>query len=309
MNIGVDIAVPAPFSFALTVRKPAGWHWATPYETFEDGVLLSALRLPGNKLVGLRVWQERGGVRIRAQSPRPLSAADRQNLTAMMRLGLGAGEDLKGFYTLARTDPLVRRLKRDLYGLRTGFPGDVYDRCLLAITLQMAPMRRSTGMRSCLIENYGQAAAVDGRRIPYWPAPQAIAREPAASLAKKCRLGYRAEAIRRVARTLSEGFPNIVELNRMDEPQITARLLTLYGVGTYSAQLISPRRGFPLDVWSARIFHEILFGTTPRDPRRAIKLIDKEADERWGTYKSQVFVYVLNDLARLQEHYPISKLT
>jgi hypothetical protein len=36
--------VPAgPYDFELTVRKPAGWNWATPYEVWEDRTLWSAI--------------------------------------------------------------------------------------------------------------------------------------------------------------------------------------------------------------------------------------------------------------------------
>jgi len=45
-------AVP-PYSFELTVHKPAGW-WSAPSEAFENSVLWTATRF-GSKLIGLKI--------------------------------------------------------------------------------------------------------------------------------------------------------------------------------------------------------------------------------------------------------------
>ncbi|NYT21739.1 MAG: hypothetical protein GKC07_08085, partial [Methanomicrobiales archaeon] len=37
------LTLPEPFNFPLTVAKPAGWHWSTPREVFEDGILWSGM--------------------------------------------------------------------------------------------------------------------------------------------------------------------------------------------------------------------------------------------------------------------------
>jgi 3-methyladenine DNA glycosylase/8-oxoguanine DNA glycosylase len=308
--------VPLPFDFRLTVQKPAGWHWGTPHEIYDEGVLYTAVRLPGvAKAVGLKVWEERppgrshfSVVRVETAGAR-LGEAALAKLLAMLDLGLGVDDDLRGFYRLEKTDPLVAKLKKDLYGLRMGFLVDILERCLLAITLQMAPMKRSTAMRDCLIGRYGETARVDGRKIAFWPSAGAIMATPVEELQRNCALGYRAKAVHAVAESIQAGFPDIVELSRLEDEELNRKLATLYGIGDYSAQIVSPRRGFPLDVWSARIFYEILYGTTPEHPRSLIKELDAEADRRWGAYKQHVFVYVLNDLPNLLASYPITKLS
>ena len=51
---------------------------------------------------------------------------------------------------------------------------------------------------------------------------------------------------------------------------IKKKLLTLQGIGEYSAELVMPKTGFPLDVWSAKIFHVLFYGKIPEKPRDAI---------------------------------------
>jgi hypothetical protein len=70
-------------------------------------------------------------------------------------------------------------------------------------------------------------------------------------------------------------------------------------MGEYSAELIMPKMGFPLDVWSAKIFHVLFFGKEPSKPRGAISTLKKVAEKHWGNWKGYAFVYVLNDLPKL----------
>jgi 3-methyladenine DNA glycosylase/8-oxoguanine DNA glycosylase len=308
MNVySFEIDVDDPFDFGLTVKKPAGWHWSTPFEVLDDRVFWTALRLSGCGLIGLRLTASEGGVKGEAFSRRKLDDKGQEELIGRVRLGLGVEDYLEGFYALADQDPLIRRLKDDLFGMRLGFLSDVFERALLTICLQMAPMKRSNQMMKCLIQCYGEEVRFDGRKVQHWPAAKLISGTGVEEMRKRCNLGYRAEPIRRVAAAIVGGFPSVLELRRMSAEEAAKALKGLYGVGIYSAQIISPHYGFPLDVWSARIFYEILFGETPAEPRKAIGKIEAEAERRWGRYRWHVFVYVLNDLSNLSKHYRITK--
>ena len=91
------------------------------------------------------------------------------------------------------------------------------------------------------------------------------------------------------------------ELWNMEPEEAKAKLLTLRGIGDYSAELVMPRMGFPLDVWSAKIFHVLFFGKEPKQPREVIPALKKVAEKRWGKWRGYAFVYVLNDLPNLSK--------
>lgn len=302
-----NLKIPDPFDFRLTVRKPAGWHWATPLEVFEDGVLYTALRLADGKLAGLSMRSDGDSVTTNVYCRRKLDENQRDELEKRILLGLGAYDDLKGFYSLGKNDPLVAKITSDLYGMRTGLAGDVFERALLAILLQMAPMRRSNDMMRSLIENYGDPISLEGKRVVFWPSAKTVAGASVGDLARKCKLGYRAKFVKAVAERLIDGFPGILELKQMSADEAVKRLQTLPGIGSYSAQIISPHPGFPLDVWSSRIFAEILLGRTPDNPRGVIAEVEEEAIRRWGDYRWQIFVYALHDLPNLMKMYEITK--
>jgi DNA-3-methyladenine glycosylase II len=135
----------------------------------------------------------------------------------------------------------------------------------------------------------------------YWPSAQRIAALTIEELKIKAKLGYRAANLIAIAKALTQGFPTMDELWEMDPQEAKKKLLTLRGIGDYSAELVMPRMGFPLDVWSAKIFHILFYGKNPENPRGAIPALRKVAEERWGEWKGYAFVYILNDLTKLSE--------
>lgn len=314
--ITFSLTVPDPFDFRLSVRKPAGWSWAAPFEVFEPekSILRTAIHLQSGRLVGLKLRNMQGNeveVTVHlAVGTGELRAEEERDVVERVKLGLGFDEDLAGFYSLGREDTLVAQLCKDLYGMRIGHQQTVFETALFALTLQMAPMKRSTQMMNCLVEKYGEKIVFDGTTISVWPTAEKLADLEPEELAKACNLGYRAKFAVGLARFMREnGFPDILELARMSATDARSLLTTLPGIGDYSANIISPHHGFPLDIWTARIFHEILFGYTPAEPRKILKEVSAAAEERWGEFKGYVLYYVLNDLPNLQQAYGLTRLT
>jgi 3-methyladenine DNA glycosylase/8-oxoguanine DNA glycosylase len=185
--------------------------------------------------------------------------------------------------------------------MRTVAWPELFPALILAVTLQMAPMKRSNQMMELLIANFGDQARFDGKTIRYWPSSERIAASAIEELKAKAKLGYRAANLIAIAKALGQGFPTMDELWKLGNEEAKQKLLTLRGIGDYSADIVVPGMGFPLDVWSAKIFHILFFGKEPEKPREAIQFLKKTAEERWGKWCGQAFVYVLNDLPRLSK--------
>ena len=66
-----------------------------------------------------------------------------------------------------------------------------------------------------------------------------------------------------------------------------------------------PKTGFPLDVWSAKIFSALFYGKITEKPRDAIPALKMAAKQRWGNWRGYAFVYVLNDLPKLSQKFGI----
>ena len=296
-------AVP-PYNFELTVHKPAGWWWSTPNEVFQDDVLWTTTRL-NSKLVGLRLnssgTSRKPTVCCAAFSDSRMSDKEKENVTHAVERGLGVKEDINEFYKIAEKDKILRQSAEDLFGMRTVAWPELFPALILAVTLQMAPMKRSNQMMDLLITEFGEKVSFDGKTIAHWPSPEKTAALPIEEMKAKAKLGYRAQNLIAIAKTLQDGFPTADELAKMPPDEAKKQLLTLRGIGDYSADIVMPGMGFPLDIWSAKIFSILLIGKEPESPREAILELKRMAEERWGKWRGHAFVYVLNDLPRISK--------
>jgi 3-methyladenine DNA glycosylase/8-oxoguanine DNA glycosylase len=295
-----------PYSFDLTIRKPAGWPLFTPLEIYEEGTLWTAVHL-NSQLVGVKLNSK--------------GTPDRPNITAKLFLKhepgneavdaiktslihcIGADDDLQGFYALAKTDSILKYATADLYGMHSTSTGDtVFPDALLAILLQMAPLNRSNNMMDCIIKKYGETAEFDGRKVPIWPLPKELARKNPESLAETCKIGYRAKRIVELSKKLvNEDFPHLPELEKLSPEEAKCRLLELPGIGDYSADIINPHGGFPIDVWSVEVFGKLFFGKEPENNRQAVEEVKREGIRRWGQWSWMAFYYVVQDLENLSK--------
>jgi len=302
-------AIP-PYDFTLTVHKPAGWSLLTSFETFEDGTLWTAMRLSSGELFGLKLKSEgtveRPKVFCELFSRERLRAEEKKELSKVVARTLNLQEDMREFYALAEHDSIIKSSVEDLYGMRRTKRPDIFPSLVLAVTLQMAPIRRSHQMMDLLIKNYGTKIRFDDRLVAYWPSPESVAKAHVRELEAKCKLGYRAKVLKGIAQAVCTGFPTPQELENMPPEEARAKLMELKGIGEYSADIVSPHPGFALDVWSAKIFSALLFGEEAESPRALIPKLKRVAEERWGKWRGYVFTYVLNDLNNLSRRFRLN---
>lgn len=297
-RFGFSLRPKAPYNFGLTVHKPAGWSLFTPFEIYEKGILWTALHIDGIA-VGLKL-RSRGTVRA------PLvfseiflrdvpSSGQKKAIKNALASKLTVHEDLAEFYRMARKDPILKFTIDDLYGMHDTDPGHLFSEAVLAVLLQMAPLKRSEEMMECVIRNFGDLAEFDGRKVPVWPRPEAIAGQSAGKLSGRCKLGYRAKYVFELSRVFkSGGFPTSEELRQLPPEEAKRRLLELPGIGDYSADIINPHGGFPIDAWSADVFGKLFYGREPEEGRAAIEEIKEEGLRRWGKYSWMAFLYILH---------------
>ena len=302
-SIEYEIKPIPPYNFSLTVRKPAGWSLFTPFEVYEEGTLWTATHLSG-VLTGVKLISKDTVNRPRIiarlfvkNKPKPDALNE---MKRSLNHNLGADEDLVEFYRLAEKDSILKHVIEDLHGMHNTFSDTIFPDALLSILLQMTTLKRSNEMMNCVISRYGEMAEFDGKRIFTWPVPKRIARLDAPVLAKACNLGYRAKHVVNLARRIeNERFPTVEELERLDPEEAKKLILDLPGIGDYSADIINPHGGFPIDVWSADVFGKLFFGKEPKDKRKAIERIKIEGLRRWGKWSWMAFFYTVQDLENL----------
>ena len=293
-----------PYSFELTLRKPAGWPLFTPGEIWQDGTLRTALHI-GDELVGIKLRSDGTVARPRInttvflkESPDKSQIAGIQNI---LTAKLDADENLSDFYTLAKKDLILKDTVKDLYGLHnTGF-ADLFASATLALSLQMAPLARSNQMQQCLMERYGEIAEFDGKSVRVWPTARLISKTGVEEIYKDCKWGYRAKFLVKTAEAIQGGFPAIEYLKQLTPEAAKKKIMELPGIGDYSADLMNPHGGFSIDAWSVDIFGKLFFGKDAETNRSTIEKIKTEGIKRWGKWARTAFVYVVHDIPELSK--------
>jgi 3-methyladenine DNA glycosylase/8-oxoguanine DNA glycosylase len=309
--IHFNIRPKMPYNFELTIKKPAGWRWFTPFEKWEDGVMRSGFwfRLNSGKKVpvGARAEMKKKEIAVDIFAPAAMTGKDAEKLKKRMINALGASEDIRPFYKLLKKDRILKHLVKRLYGMHDAWASDVFPSLTLAVLLQMAPIKRSEQMWDCVIKRYGARIKFDGAEIILWPTEEKIAGLRAKEL-KECKLGYRAKNLIKLAKQIAAGFPGLEELEGMTAETAKEKLTSLFGIGEYSAGFADPHPSFMLDVWSVKIFHRLIFGkpASKKDPRSAIEKTNQAAEKLWGPWRGYVLTYVLNDLPYLEKRFGIT---
>jgi 3-methyladenine DNA glycosylase/8-oxoguanine DNA glycosylase len=293
----------SPYSFKLTVKKPAGWSLFTPFELYEDETLWSALHVDG-ELVGVKLqsrgYTDRPLLRVDVSTSRYATANTREIIKASLNDLLGVNDDLAPFYTFARNDSILKHVIAHLYGMHDTFSNSLFARATLAILLQMTSIKRSNQMMNSVITHYGEKAEFDGKSIRVWPTYKRISRLTPAQLAKTCKVGYRAKHLVKLARLMTKnGGPTLAELKGLSREDAKHVLMELPGIGDYSADIVNRPGGFPIDVWSAEVFGKLFYGKEPENSREAVEMVKKEGIRRWGQWSWMAFFYVVQDLENL----------
>jgi DNA-3-methyladenine glycosylase II len=293
----------SPYSFSLTVKKPAGWSLFTPFEIYENEIMWSALHY-NDGLLGVKLRSlgntDHPLLKVEVFTKNHAGVVARENVKQELNELLGVNEDLAPFYVFAKSDRLLKHVVADLYGMHDTYSSSLFARATLAILLQMTGIKRANQMMDCVISRYGETAEFDGRRIPVWPTYARINALTAKNLAKSCNVGYRAKRLVNLARVMTKNSgPTLAELKALTREEAKRILMELPGIGDYSADIINRPGGFPIDVWSAAVFGKLFYGKEPENNGEAVEIVKREGIRRWGKFSWMAFFYVVQDLENL----------
>jgi 3-methyladenine DNA glycosylase/8-oxoguanine DNA glycosylase len=282
------LSLPArkPFKF-ISVVNSHGWMQLAPFSFDPETETLSyILHFANGRVEELRIREAPGGVVVEVKGR--LSQAERTEVAEVITWMLGLDMDFSNFYAASRGEPKLAQSRKLARGRVLRSPTlfeDVVKTILTTNTLWGATKR----MNLNLINRFG--TSLDG--LPdkrAFPRPDSIAAASEKSLREKVRVGYRAPAIRELARNVASGAFDLESLKTSTLPTLDLRkeLMKMNGVGPYAAAnllLILGRPDFiPIDSWALKLVsHEWYDGqpVTAKEVERAF--------EKWGEFKGLAF--------------------
>lgn len=203
----------AACSYGYILLAPNRWDVAT--QSFSR-----PLRLADDSLVHVVVTQPDAPLRIACDRKltREDAAAVKRQLTRMLRLG----EDFTGWWKL---NPEAKRAR---FGCLIRSP-HLFEDMLKTVSTCNVGWPSSCMMNDLLCANVGKDGA--------FPTPAEVAAPTTKQLAKRTKVGYRADRIRRIARAFLDGTldPAWFEDPRRTGEELYDRLLSIHGIGPYAA--------------------------------------------------------------------------
>lgn len=201
-----------------------------------------------------------GGSPLEIRVDRPLSVRERSEATRMISRMLRLNEDATMIAAFHRADP---RWKRTGHGRVFRSP-TLFEDIIKTVTSCNVQWASTVIMNRRLCEVLGgtpewrRAVLLDGGICAPFPTPEQLARARVSTLRARCRVGYRDQRMKELARMCvnrGRGAPELDEAWFEDpatpDEAIHQRLLTLPGIGPYAAanimQLLGRYSRLPMD--------------------------------------------------------------
>lgn len=229
----VEIFTPADFNFTECLVHLG----RSPQENLfhlKDGRVAKLLELEG-QLVLFRIVPANGALRI--EFPLGTPSVKRQELAAAyVREWFDLSTDLSGFYVMAETDPVLRSVVQQYYGLRLiGLP-DLFEALVWAVMGQQINLTFAYTLKKRFVEKYGEHVVYEGDHYWTFPSPATIAELPVDELKALQLTGRKAEYIIGIASAMAEG--HLQKERLLQESDMEQALLKIRGIGAWSANYV-----------------------------------------------------------------------
>ena len=275
-----------PFDFGLTATH---LHLLPPAR-YSEGTFSRVLRLRSGKLVRVSV-KSVGSIdapRLVISTLPVVSQEEQEEIKDTVSFMFSIGDDVRGFYSMAEKDPVLKRAVKELRGLKIQSAPTLFEELVIGFCLQWVSFQRGVEMIECLVRRFGER--VDD--LYAFPSPGALAAATLEEL-KGCKLGFRARRIKWVAEMAASGW-NPEQLGSLPDDQLKKELLKIKWVGPWTAEGLLLWRfkryhSFPLDVWSAKIFQSFY----PQLKDKSLDKISEFADQKWRNYKGLAYYYLM----------------
>lgn len=299
-----DLAAVAPFDLVLTVsalrRRPANL-----VERMTDGEYQRTLDLSrGSRLVAVR---QIAGDRISVRAlDGPLSAGEREEVARLLIRILGLDVDLAAAWQHIAADPRLARLGEGLAGLKPPCFPDLWTTLLNIVPYQQVSLDAGMSVANRLTRQLGTAREVGGECAYGYATPERMLRASVEEL-RACGLSAaKARTLQGIAEAVLAGRLADDEFARLDDEEALARLVSLPGIGPWSAKLTllrgMRRLAFfpPGDSGAARNVR-LFLGV--EDTKQAYMVLD-ELSEELGPYRGLLYFLLLGQRLRSRGELP-----
>lgn len=286
-----------PFDYGLTATHM----YVLPPARYSNGTFIRVLRLESGKLVKLLITSkgtvDKPELSVLIDSLSGIEKSDEREILEKVSSMFSLDYDLTGFYSLADGDPILKRAKDDLYGLKIQTAPTFFEGMIIGFCLVWTSFQRAVRMIDGLVREFGPQMGEDYE----FPSARELAKARLDEL-KELKLGFRAERIAWLSRQVAEGKLDLERLPSLPTEKLRENLTKIKWVGPWLAEgtllwRLKRTEAFPIDVWSAKIFRAFFHEVKDE----SLEGIKEFAKRRWGDYRGLAFYYVMCDREKLSK--------
>lgn len=203
--------------------------------------------------------------------------------------------DIEDLFSTFSNDKFLKKVFNKCKGLRVMRDLDKEYRILEAILTQNTSIKQIKKMQRLLFINYGKKENVNKEEIFTYPRAKDIAIVKEEDLKSKCKLGYRASYLKKIAESLIQGDLSLEKIESLSTPEAREYLIKFKGIGRKVADIIlmygfGRRDVFPLDLWVKKAIKREYFGNRDVTDRE----IHNFAIEYFGAHASIINLMIFN---------------
>ena len=222
----LTISSVGPHDFELCLRTARSF---SPDWVQDFSVLRSAVRIENNPTVLEMRQVRRDPPTLEIRTALTNSASEVKRIARWI---IFADLDLRPFYRVAASHPILGAITKELHGLKPMRPASLFEMLVIAITEQQISLAAAYRIRTRIIERYGDR--VDGLWV--FPTPRRLSESSVGEL-MTCGLSQRkAEYVQGVAYKVTNGLLDLGRLEAMSDEDVRFLLLQVRGLGPWSAE-------------------------------------------------------------------------
>jgi DNA-3-methyladenine glycosylase II len=221
----LSISSVGPHDFELCLRSARSF---SP-DLFQDlSIFRSAVRIKDNPTVLEMRQIRRKPPTLEIRTTLPNRASEVKQIARWI---IFADLDLRPFYRIAASHPILGTITKELHGLKPMRPASLFEMLVIAITEQQISLTAAYRIRTRIIERFGDP--VNG--LWAFPTPTRLSESSVADL-MTCGLSQRkAEYVKGLAYKVANGLLDLDQLETMPDEDVRSLLLQVRGLGPWSA--------------------------------------------------------------------------
>jgi len=228
------------------------------------------------------------------QSKNEITPRIQKSALSLIRNMLGLTVDLQPFYVLANDNEYLDRLVKQFAGVRPPCFPSIFESLINAIACQQLTLDSCILLLNRLAERFGVEFKDDDTILYAFPRPEDLTGASQEDIRKLGFSNQKARAIKELATKVIANSIDLARLKEMGNKEVIEYLLTLRGIGRWSAEYVLLRGlrrldTFPADDVGARNNLQRLLHLNEKPNYEEIK----ELTSQWYPYEGLVYFHLL----------------